>query len=155
MKLLRPKSYQGRTISIRHNVFGVLKSPLTLPPTWDGLSGSVIHSLAGYCSPPDGRARVNYPCLLYILSPIAVTRSVTGDKKNQNFKEQSPRAISGRLAILPARAALASVPAYVVIIYNFLCLINRQFRKLFTGINLGHKSFLKTVSGHLVFVTRF
>ena len=93
--------------------------------------------------------------LTYILSPTGVTRSVTGDKKNQNFKEQSPRAISGRLAILPARAALASVLAYAVIIYNFPCLINRQFRKLFAGKDLSSQETFKLVSGHLVFVTEF
>ncbi len=56
---------------------------------------------------------------------------------------------------MPTLAALASVPAYAVIIYNFPCLKNRHRRKLFTGIGL---EFLKTfilLTGHLVFVTQF
>ena len=32
------------------------RSAKAMPPTWDGLSGLYIHTLAGYCSPPDGRA---------------------------------------------------------------------------------------------------
>lgn len=56
---------------------------------------------------------------------------------------------------MPTLAALASVPAYAVIIYNFLRLINRQFRKLFAGPDLHRQSFLKRLTGHLVFVTEF
>ena len=56
---------------------------------------------------------------------------------------------------MPTLAALASVPAYAVIIYNFPCLINRQFRKLFAGKDLSSQETFKLVSGHLVFVTEF
>ena len=76
-------------------------------------------------------------------------------RKNQNFKEQSPRAISRRIAILPALAALASLPAYILIIYNLPCLFIVHRCNLFVGPNLHLQSILKSLSGHLVFVTHF